>query len=189
MYEQRVPEPPSAESRGRLWRPVQTPLASREQAPAETDRYVVIDRIDDDVVTLAVAPWPTIDPDTGRLRFDGPGGRDVRVVAREALQARVDRARSGQPDADRPLRVGDVFLVRGMAGGPGRWERVVDVTRAGRFAAKAALLGTVVPAPAADELRRFGMEAAQPVDPQPRGADEAADRPTPPPGPVAFPSV
>jgi hypothetical protein len=188
MYEQRVPEPPATTGRGRLWRPEETPLARQDQPPHESDRYVVVDRIDGDVVTLAVAPWPAIDPATGRLRFDGPGERTVRTVARRPLQARIDRARADLPDTDRPVRVSDVYLVRGMTRGPARWELVFDVTRAGRFAAKAALLATVAPAPATEELETYGFAAAEPVDPRPRAAAEPPDRSSPP-GPVAFPSV
>ncbi len=186
IYDQRAPEPArdAAEPiERRFWRPVDAP------EPVATDRYVAVDRIDATVVTLAVAPWPTVEPATARLDFGRRRDRKTVTASLRTLQQIVDRERQAGGQLVRPIRPGDVLLVRGFAPSPRRWSLVVDVTRAGRLAAKAALFSTTAPAPRANELDDYGLD---------RGlADEAAapdpDRPpeaeAPPPGPIAYPAV
>jgi len=90
----------------------------------------------------------------------------------------------------RPVRVGDVFWVRGYHAEPGAWESVIDVTRAGRYAAKAAFLATASGAPLPEDAAGFGIAGATTLDPSPPAARPATEEtPQPPPGPVAFPAV
>ncbi len=193
IYDQRAPEPkadPTAASERRPWRPDDVPLGDPETLSAD-DRYVAVDRIDARVVTLAVAPWPTVEPATGRLDFGPRATRRTVTVSLRSLQASVDRDREASGQLVRPVRSGDVFLVRGFAQSPARWSVVVDVTRSGRLAAKAALYSTTAPAPRANELREYGLDRKLADDRGPVAAiagqvDEAEP---PPPGPVAYPAV
>ena len=186
MYEQRIPEPAPEREAGTLWRPEGVPF--RGVAPAAADRYVAIDRIDDGVATLDVAPWPIVDPGTGRLSFV-PAADRVQVTASETtLRRRIDRDRRRLSQLRRPLRPGDVFWVRGFAERPADWVRLIDVTRAGRFAAKAAIFATAAGAPSVEASAAFGIDEAELVDMRPRPAPSEAEEP-PPSGPVAFPSV
>jgi hypothetical protein len=192
MFEQREPEPAASAARparGHAWRPAATPLESGDPEPTTADRYVAIDRIDDDVVTLAVAPWPIVDPDTGRLLFLPRDERTSVATPLDAVRERIDADRRASGQLIRPLRVGDVFWVRGYGERPDRWERVIDVTRAGRFAAKAALLATAAGAPAVEDSHAYGLDEADPVDTAPRPAAAPGEEPPQPPGPVAFPAV
>ena len=73
---------------------------------------------------------------------------------REGLQRAVDRgrARNKQLGADRELRIGDAFRVRGIrSGNVGKWEDILDITAQAREAARAALLAAVAPKVATDE--------------------------------------
>lgn len=201
IYEQRRPERPAAtptDADRRPWRPAESPLADGGREPAPDDRYVAIDRIDDDVVTLAVAPWPTVEPATGRLDFGPHRDRSTAFVGTQAFQARVDRDRAAGGQLVRPIRPGDVFLVAGYVAELQAWATVVDVTRSGRLAAKAALFSTAAPAPAAADLPEYGLapgiaedrgpsEAAPATVPGAAGAGETGGEP--PPGPVAYPAV
>jgi hypothetical protein len=189
MFEQRAPEPPARPVRGHPWRPAATLLEAGDPEPIESDRYVAIDRIDDDVATLAVAPWPIVDPDTGRLLFLPREQRTSAATSLEAIRDRVDADRRASGQLIRPLRVGDVFWVRGYVERPDGWERVIDVTRPGRFAAKAALLATAAGAPAVEARHAYGLDEADPVDTSPRPPAVAGEEPPQPPGPVAFPAV
>lgn len=209
IYDQREAEPvPTArdadgsERENRpLWRPPDSPVAAdAADAPGDPElaaaRYAAVDRIDGDVVTIAIAPWPRVDPASGRLDFGPAGDRRTTTVSAAALGARVDADRRGDAERGvpgqlvRPLRVGDVFAVVGLSGAVGRWGRIRDVTRAGRLAAKAALFSTVAPAPLPDRIADYGLapEHAAPLPAAPTPAADAGEE-APPPGPVAYPAV
>jgi len=192
MEQQRIAEPSPEPESGGPWRPDGVPFP--DDAPqAATDRYVAVDRVDEDVATLVVAPWPVVDPQTGRLAFLPDDARTVAVVEVPALQTRVDRERGahrGRGQLARPVRVGDVFWVGGYRTDPAEWDRVVDVTRAGRYAAKAAFLATASGAPPPDDAAAYRIAGAERVDPTPPAVEPPSEPPaTPPPGPVAFPAV
>jgi hypothetical protein len=194
-YQQRAPEasPEPADQPERAhWRPAETPLEDPTFRIEPGDRYVAIDRIDGPVVTLAVAPWPTVEPATGRLDFGPRRDRSTAAVTARDLQARVDLDRLASGQLVRPLRPSDVFLVGGLTTDPAAWVRTVDVTRAGRLAAKASLYSTAAPAPLADALPDYGIDRDVAQDRGPAEAT-AADTPDgsepPPPGPVAYPAV
>lgn len=195
IYEQRRPEPaepPATEAEPAPWRPTEDMFGERRRDPEPGDRYVAVDRVDGRVVTLATAPWPTVDPSTGRFDFGPRGDRTVDTVKLAALQERVDRDRSTSAgQVVRPIRPGDAFLVAGYGSDPGAWVEVIDVTRSARIAAKAALLATASPAPTVEELDAYGLDR---TIVEPEGSEEAArpEEPSadqPPPGPVAYPAV
>jgi hypothetical protein len=196
IYDQRAPEPERDSTKSvkrRPWRPDDAPLGDVDDLTA-ADRYVAVDRIDARVVTLSVAPWPTVEPETGRLDFGPRDERRTVTVSLTSLQSRVDADRAATGQLVRAIRPGDVFLIRGFAETPGRWTAVVDVTRSGRLAAKAALYSTAAPAPKATELGEYGLDRSLADDPgqasvegTPEPADDAAEQP--PPGPVAYPAV
>ena len=133
-----------------------------------------------------------MDPETGRLDFGPRSARRTLTASLKSVQTRVDRDRAASGQLIRPIRPGDVFLVRGFGNAPGRWARVVDVTRSGRLAAKAALFSTAAPAPRASELRDYGLDRSIAVDRGPAAAaaaDDADETEPPPSGPVAYPAV
>ncbi len=206
IYQQREPEPaaevdddggtPSIEGRA-PWRPPETPLAPDGGDPTLTDevlataRYVAVDRIDGGVTTLAVATWPTVEPATGRLQFGPRSARQVIVVDTVRLQERTDAERVTLGQLIRPVRVSDVLLVTDYAEAAlDDWGRIVDMTRAGRLAAKAALYSAVAPAPTVAEAVSLGMDPIQ-VTQAAAGAPAAApgDEEPAPGGPVAYPAV
>ena len=194
-YEQRAPEasPEPADQHERAhWRPEETPLEDPKFRIDPAVRYVAIDRIDGPVVTLAVAPWPSVEPATGRLDFGPRGDRSTAAVPARDLQARVDLDRLASDQLVRPLRPSDVFLVGGFTPDPAEWARVVDVTRAGRLAAKASLYSTAAPAPLAETLPDYGIDRDVAEDRGPAqtaGAEPPDGSEPPPPGPVAYPAV
>ena len=193
MYEQRPPEmpaPASAEADGAPWSPTEEAYGENRRPPAPGDRYVAVDRIDGNVVTLATAPWPTVDPVTARLDFGPRNDRSVVTVMLESLQRRVDRDRAAaEGQVVRPIRAGDAFLVSGYTPNLDSWASVVDVTRSARMAAKAAILATAAPAPTVEELEAYGLDRTvveETTTPEP---SEEPPPEQPPPGPVAFPAV
>jgi hypothetical protein len=118
--------------------------ASGERIPVEPragDAYVVVDEMVEERVRLVVAAWPRLDRD-GRLYFEDLGRR-VGPYAPRSLQAQIDRHRVQQGQVQRPLRVGDAFLVRGDASRLGGWNYVLDITRGARAVAKIALARAV----------------------------------------------
>ncbi len=172
MYEQRaVPSEDSFSVRAdAVWTPLGLPLS-----PESSDRYVVVDERLYGRLTLAVAPWPTVDR-AGRLHFQPSSAVGVEE---EALQRAARESRQGLQEeaADRPIRIGDVFLVRELEGNdPSKWGSIFDVSAQAREAAKTALHSAVAPvATESDELVISDEE--EPPDVQgPRG-------------PVAGPSV
>jgi hypothetical protein len=188
IYDQRPPEPArdaAAPTESRAWRPDDAPDAASTE-----DRYVAVDRIDSKVVTLAVAPWPIVDPATGRLDFGPRSDRLSVTVSLNSVQTRVDRDRRANGQLVRPIRPGDVLRVHGFATVPAKWSSVVDVTRSGRLAAKAALFSTAAPAPRANELDDYGLDRHLADEPAPPADPDRPDEPEPPPpGPVAYPAV
>ena len=208
IYEQRAPETPAGPetaSDAPPWRPAESPLADPNVAIGPADRYVAIDRVDGPLATLAVAPWPTVEPTTGRLDFGARDQRATVTVPVDALQARVDADRLSADQLLRPIRPSDVFLVSGFGEEPAGWQGVLDVTRAGRLAAKASLYATAAPAPHPDELEAYNLEPRileEPTGPAPDaaaggvpdgagpGGEADGEGPeTPPSGPVAYPAV
>lgn len=138
MYQQRSRSgrlPPEAP-----WRP------EVEAGPFEIgaeDGYAVVDDLEDGEAVVVVTPWPWVDA-AGRLVFEEASDR--LEISSDALQEAVNVARqaAGQSPWDRPLRVGDVFLLpadswRGLLAGAGEL-RLVDVTKPARAVAHAALL-------------------------------------------------
>ena len=110
-----------------------------ELSPGPDDRYAVVDEIIGEDLRLAVTSWPEVDG-AGRLHFgqgSEPFGFDL-----SALQGEVDGHRKEEEQLPRPLRIGDVFFIRGF-GELGTWERVLDITGASRRAAKHAGLRAV----------------------------------------------
>jgi hypothetical protein len=161
LFGQRAAPDPQSFKIHRLWRPAGI-------RPRRGDSYVAIDELFDGVVTLAVANWPRVDRG-GRLRFE----ESERVaVDGDQLQAAVSRRRRAQgEDAwDRPLRIGDVFLVRGRrTANPESWREIIDVSTAARDAAKVAANAAVAPAYEPDEELPPEEERDEPPEP-PSGA-------------------
>jgi hypothetical protein len=109
--------------------------------------YAVVDDIAEDTAVLQIAGWPHLDRH-GHLRFDTIYEQPY---ALDALQSTVDRerARNGQPAADRPLRTGDGFSIQSAARpaeelvGSGFEGGILDITAAAREQAKIAMYGAV----------------------------------------------
>jgi len=132
-------------------------------------------------VRLVVAAWPRLDRD-GRLVFEDLGRRRGPYALR-SLQALIDRHRAQHRQVQRPLRVGDAFLVRGDASRLGGWEYVLDITRGARAVAKVALARAVTatsPVPERPRARRGSGEVED---------DAQARRPERVAGSVALPEV
>jgi hypothetical protein len=166
MGQQREPEPSSFPIRG-LWNPAVVVEGDQDVhlEPTARDRYGVIDEIIEDVVRLAVALWPEVDV-AGRLRFGTEESQDF-AYDRAELQSVIDTRRQSERQVQRPLRVGDVFFIRGFdEASPASWLRVVDVTKAGRRAAKHAGLRAVAQPtePEAKEAARPDLSWRQPPD-------------------------
>jgi hypothetical protein len=148
----------------RWWVPVVKDAADQPMPmhPQDSDAYVVVDAILEGRVRLVLAPWPRLDRD-GRLHFDDLGGAPGSYAV-SSVQALVDRHRTRQGQLPRPLRVGDVFLVRGDPSRLRGWNHVTDVTMAARAQAKVALARVVTPnpdVPARPRSRRRGGPEVQ----------------------------
>jgi len=175
----------------RRWQPHFT--ARRAAGPKERsvvlsgdESYVVIDDIRDSRVVLRVSAWPTIDPG-GRLKFDTDPWNAVADLSE--LQAAVNRARTAnkQEAPDRPLRVGDVFAMRGLqgaGGGVGRALRIIDVSAAARETAKAALYGAAASTVDEEYADDMSLESVRGDPAVGRGVFDIRQqaRTTPPPG-------
>ena len=157
MYQQRD-EPETTELVG-LWEPsiVTVDGVAIEFVPRRDDAYVVLDEMISDQVRLAVAAWPNVD-EGGRLRFSGSGSASL-AVEHQRLQDEVDRLRESEGQLARPVRIGDVFLVRGLGGESGDWERLLDVTGAARRAANRA--GVRAVAQPTEEVQTGGIEPVE----------------------------
>lgn len=129
--------------------------------PRNGDKYVVVDERLYGKVTLAVADWPGSDRG-GRLRF---GPSSAMTVDEKALHRAIAKHRETQGDVDRPLRIGDCFLVRGMKGAPGRWTLIVDVSADAREQAKIALFAAAAPLGSMEDLQRADEELTTPTSP------------------------
>jgi len=109
--------------------------------------YAVVDDIEEGTVVLQIASWPKLDAGN-HLRFDAIYEQHYPLDALQQLVNR-ERARHGQPAADRPLRTGDAFSIQceGRPGedviGPEFKGSVLDITAAARKQAKIALYGAV----------------------------------------------
>ena len=136
MYQQR--EAPRTTDPVGLWEPEikRADETVIEFVPSDADEYVVLDEIIGDQVRLAFTAWPSVDEE-GRLRFAESGSEPL-PVDREELRGSLDRLREIEGQLVRPLRIGDVFLVRGMTPDPEEWERLLDITGAARRAASRA---------------------------------------------------
>jgi hypothetical protein len=170
---------------GRWWTPVVEDADSRRLPvqPQAGDAYVAVDEILEDRVRLVVAPWPRLDEDR-RLHFEDLGRR-LGPYAPSTLQALVDRHRAQQGQVQRPLRVGDAFLVRGVAHRLSGWQYVLDVTAGARVAAKFAMARAVTPVSqvrARPKRRRRGGSQGQ-TGPQARQQPERIA------GSIALPTV
>ncbi len=156
----------------------------------EERQYTVVEEIDDDRLVLEVSQWPRLDQD-GRLVFRGEPFQLALDLAltQERIDARRDRGDNTDPR--RPLRIGDVFLMAGLEEGdteiPAR-TRIVDITRAAREAAKAALYSAAASAVGDQYAER--VEIAEETKPRRRrrageidAAATAAQRPHPTPRP------
>ncbi len=169
MFEQRAVDSGSYEFTDRIWRPSEIDID-----PERTDKYAAIDELSDGVIILSASDWPIVDMG-GRLRF--PGETLAIAVEEPDLRDAVFRFREERRDAawDRPLRIGDVFLLRDMRdSAPATWELIVDVSAAAREAAKIAANAAVTP--------MFGPTEELP----PERDDETQP---PPAGPTARPMV
>ena len=139
-------------------------------------RYLAIDELIQDVLTLAVSGWPKVDQG-GRLEFPEPTvGVKVRVPALAAFLAehRVPPPLAPADEStttfrERPLRLGDVFAAaearppaeaaRALEGDavpyvvPADWLEppVYDVTAASRLAAKLAFYSAAAPSIAPED--------------------------------------
>jgi hypothetical protein len=168
----------------RWWIPVVND-AGGERMPVEPragDAYVVVDEMVEERVRLVVAAWPRLDRD-GRLYFEDLGRR-LGPYAPRTLQALIDRHRAQQRQVQRPLRVGDVFLVRGDASRLSGWDYVLDITRGARAVARVALARAVTPSPEVRQRPRGRRGSGSEVD---EGAQ--ARRPERVAGSVALPNV
>jgi hypothetical protein len=184
--EQRAGTPRSERARTeQLWVPDGLP---KGVTPKPTDAYVVIDDLADGVAVLSSAPWPQLDR-AGRLAFrtdvtDFPQhfGR-----SQKSLQERVNELRDKNADpaiATRPVRIGDVFLIRGFSTHLGEWELLIDVTTQARTAAKIALFGAIAPRVSKKRADQLGLSEAAPAPSPPPSTGRSV-----PPGRGAAPAV
>ncbi len=135
------------EPQSKLWQPFTvhgTEGEKRKKRRAfKTDKYVVVEDVDDGRVVLEVSAWPHIDRG-GRLVFDGDPYEMYQDLGELQSTVATHRKDDGITGADRPVRIGDVFAVRGLhrnAKSLSKAETVRDISYAARSAAKAALFG------------------------------------------------
>lgn len=180
-------------SRGDPWVPftVHGPEGSKRRRlrteKLEERQYAVVEDIDDGRLVLEVSQWPRLDQD-GRLVFHGDPFQLSLDLAH--VQERVDarRDRGTTTDPRRALRIGDVFLMAGLEEGDTALDgrtRIVDITRAAREAAKAALYSAAASAVGDEYVEEVAI--AEESAPRPRrrsGEIEAARRPAKSPGPT-----
>jgi hypothetical protein len=186
MYTQRTKRPEqSFRPTGRWWTPLVKDADGRRMPvdPRAGDAYVVVDEVLEERVRLVVAPWPRLDRE-GRLHFEDLGRRSG-PYAPTTLQALVDRHRAGQGQVQRPLRVGDAFLVRGDARRLGGWDYVLDVTHGARALAKLAVARAVTHSP---EVKGQPRRRRRP-EPDLAAGPQALPQPARTAGSVAQPSI
>lgn len=183
----------SFKAKSRLWRPEAMSLVNGHETeellqPETEDRYAAIDDIGAGIVVLRVSRWPKVDG-WGRLAF--PKGVRYPLTAQlqqDAFQAQVDseREKHAQAAPHRQLRVGDVFLIRGMPkdevpSGAEIW----DISAAGRNVAKAAYYGAGAATVDDDYIEKMAASAAEPIDEAPSGTFDIRQQAMPPPGGVS----
>lgn len=142
------------------WRPVVT-LADGGTWTVDADGddfYVVVDDIEEGMVTLDVAGWPHLD-EQGRLAFTDLG--TDRGIALSALHEIVTASRkaAGQPAPTRPIRVGDTFWVKGPDWPDAELakRKPIDITAPARSEAKATHYAAVAPAVTPPEAQRMQL--------------------------------
>lgn len=172
MYEQRAPASPE-EPVQQLWLQDQPPHGF---APERSDAYVVVDDRSDNRIVLSCAPWPHLDA-VGRLFFPDPSSEFIErfALSEERFQRilnehrrRVEAEVEAEAVIERPLRIGDAFLVRGLTDDrPEEWEQIVDVTAQARTAAKIALYGAVAPRLSEERAEELGLTTVVPETPAP----------------------
>jgi hypothetical protein len=187
--EQRTPKDAGAfEKAEQLWMPYTVHGAQGKRrvdlTPDPSDRYTAVDDLADGMVVLEVSSWPFLDME-GRLYFvDDPVEW---IIGRVTTQERIDQERKERriTGPTRPIRVGDAFMLRGVASEASSLEQVeqmIDISAAARNAAKAALFGAA--ASTVGDTYAATMAVAEPdvvVEPQP-GEFDVSQTKTPPPG-------
>jgi hypothetical protein len=123
------------------------------------DRYASVDDVADGVVIFSVSEWPRLDRE-GRLCWTS--GPFELVGSEREVQGIVDTARAaaGITAPDRPVRVGDAFLVRGVPDERASLSQaslVLDISAAARDAARAALYGAVASTLPTDDAERMAV--------------------------------
>jgi hypothetical protein len=151
--------------------------------PGPEDVYLVVEEQDDSLFVVLATRWPSLDG-LGRLTFSDEEPVVV-TIAEADLEAQLVRAWGARDP--RPIRVGDAFLVRGLPTETtdaladalehrpvSEWGAFVDVSRAAREAAKAALYAAAAPRVSESHARALGLEqAVQPLDEPPEGMSTA----------------
>lgn len=171
------------------WRPDalynDTPTATSRPIELTGDEwYMVVDDLDGGVIICEFSSWPALDAD-GRLAFEGRPWRLGRPL--DEVQTLVDRFRTAnrQPAPDRPLRVGDVFAVRGPKRGARSFRGVtdlLDISAAARTAAKAALYGAVAESMEIEQVAAVALDAVAPGPPTRKGEFDVRQQRDLPPG-------
>ena len=140
--------------------------------PTEDDVYALVEDQDEGLLVLLAVRWPELDG-LGRLRFADAEPVEV-PLAQSELENALRRRRS--EEEQRPVRIGDVFLVRGLAAGRlpeaslADWGQLFDVTGPARDAAKAALFAAAAPRVSADDADALGLDVqASPDESPPAG--------------------
>ena len=147
--------------RSALWKPFTVHgIDGTKRRQVTTDdlgsrQYVVVEDIDDDSLVLEVSKWPRLDGG-GRLTFEGDPFEIYTSLKTFQTLVHSKRNRADTTDPERDVRVGDVFIIKGIE--PGDTEidgrsKIVDITRAARNAAKSALYGAAASAVTAAEAR------------------------------------
>jgi hypothetical protein len=144
----------------------------------------VIDELEDQTVVALASRWPELDT-AGRLHFEDTEPITLSVT-QQALENTVRRS-SGKRGLDRPLRIGDCFLVRRPRGesddaladaltqnNPEHWGEFIDITRAARDAAKAALYAAAAPRVSEETAKKLGLTKTAPPEEPPPTATSAA---------------
>lgn len=170
MFEQRsMPPEPTADVEPRTWlsdEPGPIGDVVRRGKPGRL-WYAVVDDITEDpdgAVLLEIAGWPAVDGH-GRLVFGAGTNPDVQDeslgVDRRDLQEVLDEARDETGQAQRPIRIGDTFMI--VADPPvsvdaGTWDEVLDVSAAARDAAKIAFNAAAITPVTQDEVEVLSLE-------------------------------
>lgn len=192
---ERAPAAPSSfKAKASLWRPEAMMLVRGAETaellqPEPADRYAAIDDIGAGIVVLRVSRWPKVDG-WGRLAFPKGGAYPVTVqLPLDDFQAQVNfqRAQHAQAAPERPLRVGDVFLIRGMPKDVVPIDAEMwDISAAGRNVAKAAYYGAGAATVDDDYIEKMGAVAPEPMEESPSGTFDIRQQQMPPEGPKAM---